>query len=193
MTPLHPPVIQGIISSLKELDTWITREAFDRELAQIVHQGVRLHVVDTGVCMDTSYLKLNSTSRITNHMGLRMDPGTEYSYGVNYLYLQVPARASITPDTIAIDERGGSVTEVMSGIVKRNQHLFLEAAATINVRGHHMVLVEPNPELSSYGSTQAGHRVHPGSGEQRLGVWFTAHRSLDVRDLDYLVRLYMPV
>lgn len=123
--------------------------------------------------MDTSYLKLLSGARITNHMGLRMDPGFEFTHGKNYLYIDIPAR-------LPAEE------------VKRNQHVFLEAAGTVDVKGRQFVQIEPNPALAEYGQVQSGYMLHPDSGVTRLGVWFTAHKALDMRDLAYLIRIYMP-
>lgn len=123
--------------------------------------------------MDTTFLKLLEGTRVKNHMGLRMDEGMEWMRGKNYLHLDVPAR------------RGQEE-------IKRNQHVFLEAAATVDVRGRNMIEVEPNPALAEYGQVQPSYRIHPDSGLKQLGVWFTAHKSLNVEDLEYLVRLYMP-
>jgi hypothetical protein len=123
--------------------------------------------------MDTSYFKLIDGARIQNRLGLRMDEGYEYVKGRNYLYIEVPA--------LPLAEE-----------IKRNQHVFIEAAATYNVKGSSFFEVEPNPALAEYGQVQGLYRIHPESGEQRLGIWFTAHKSVDVAQLEYLVRIYMP-
>lgn len=123
--------------------------------------------------MDTTLLKLMDGSRVKNHMGLRMDEGYEYVKGKNYLHLDIP---------ILLGEETS---------VKRGQHVFLEAAGSINVKGRNVVEVEGNPALAEYGQMQPGYKVHPDSGARRLGIWFTAHKQLDLDSLDYLVRLYM--
>jgi len=102
-----------------------------------------------------------------------MDEGYEAIKGKNYLYLDIPVRQS----------------EETS--IKRGQHVFIEAAATIDVKGRQIVEVEPNPALAEYGQVQAGYKVHPDSGPRRVGVWFTAHKQLDLDSLDYCVRMYM--
>lgn len=122
--------------------------------------------------MDTIFLKLIDGARVKNHLGLVMDEGKEAMRGKNYLYLDIPARK--VPEEI-----------------KRNQHVFLEAAGTIDVKGKNVIEVEANPELAEYGTVQGNVRHHPDSGKKQLGVWFTAHKALDVTKLQYLVRIYM--
>lgn len=122
--------------------------------------------------MDTTFLKLMSGTRLKNHAGLRMDEGSEPIYGKNYLHIDIPARP-------------------MKEEIKRNQHVFLEAAGTIDVKGRNIVEVEPNPALAEYGQIQPPYRLHPDSGKQQLGIWFTAHKNVDLTELKYLVRLYM--
>jgi hypothetical protein len=122
--------------------------------------------------MDSVYLKLLDGARVKNHMGLRMDEGVASVPGKNYLHLDIPARP-------------------MEEEIKRNQHVFIEAAGTINVKGRQIVEIEANPALAEYGSVQPSYKVHPDSGEMQLGIWFSAHKSMDVSKLDYLVRLYM--
>lgn len=121
---------------------------------------------------DSAFLKLITGNRISNYMGLEMDSGVEYTNGLNYLYLTVPAR-----------EREEEV--------KRNMHVFLEAACQAEVRGRNILLVEPNPALAEYGSVQGPYMIHPQSGKHQIGFWFTAHKQLDLSKLDYLARLYL--
>lgn len=123
--------------------------------------------------MDSVFLKLVAGSRISNYLGLRMDAGKEFSNGKNYLFLDIPFSAS-------------SSTEV-----KRGQHIFLESAATINVKGRDIVGVEPSLALAEFGQVQGFFHIHPDSGEQRLGFWFTAHKNIDIGTLGYAVRIYM--
>lgn len=129
--------------------------------------------------MDSSYLKLMKGSRLTNYMGLQLEKGAEPAFGKNYLYLE------IGPYGIE-DSEGSLIREV-----KRNQHVFLQSVATVNVKGRNIVEVEPNPALSELGQVQGSHKIHPDSGEQRVGVWFTARKDMSLDDLKYLVRIYM--
>lgn len=124
--------------------------------------------------MDTAYLKLTAGSRLKNYMGLVVDEGQEYKFGMNYLHLDIPVRPT--------DEYKD---------VKRNQHVFVEAAAIVNVKGRNIIEVEPNPLLAEFGQVQGSYKIHPGSGEKRLGFWFTARKDIDLSTLDYAVRLYM--
>jgi hypothetical protein len=123
--------------------------------------------------MDTTLLKLIDGARVKNHLGLRMDEGIEPVKGKNYLHMDIPVR--IPADSV----------------VKRGQHVFIEAAGTINVKGRNVAEVEANPALAEYGQVQPTRKVHPDSGLIQLGVWFTAHKQLDLKDLEYCVRLYM--
>lgn len=128
--------------------------------------------------MDTVYLKLMRGSRLTNYMGLQMDEGTDLTLGKNYMFIDIPVRG--------VDEEGKLVTEL-----KRNQHVFIESAASLDVRGMQIIEVEPNPALAALGQVQGSFKVHPGSGKQRIGVWFTARKDVNLTELTYLVRLYM--
>lgn len=106
-------------------------------------------------------------------MNLRMDEGVEFIYAKNYLYIGIPLRTREEP------------------VLKRGQHVFLEAAGTIDNKGRQVVEVEPNPALAEFGQAQPSYRVHPESGVIQLGVWFSVHKQVDISELDYLVRLYM--
>lgn len=123
--------------------------------------------------MDSAFVKLTAGTRITNYIGLKMEEGKELVYGKNYLYVEIPL---------------SSLNELE---VKRNQHVFIRAACTINVKGRDIVLVEPNPALAEYGQVQAPYMVHPDSGELEVGVWFTGHKQLLLSDIKYCVRIYM--
>lgn len=122
--------------------------------------------------MDSIFLKLVDGARVKNHLGLRMTEGYEYKHGKNYMYLDIPA--------VTLNEE-----------IKRNQHVFLEAAGTIEVKGRSIAEIEPNPALAEFGQVQSAYKVHPDSGIIKLGVWFTAHKALDLGSVDYLVRLYL--
>lgn len=130
--------------------------------------------------MDTSYLKLlNGSSRIKNYMGLVLDPGVVPEAGKNYMYIDLPVRNAIVAE-------GEAVTEV-----KRNQHVWIQAAGKVDVKGMNFIEVEPNPALAEMGQVQGLYRIHPGSGEKQLGFWFTARRDVDLSVLKYAVRIYM--
>lgn len=129
--------------------------------------------------MDSSYLKLTTGSRITNYVGLKMFGDTKFTHGKNYLFLEIPV--------LGVETEDGSLTTE----VKRNQHVFIRAACTVDVKGSNIVEIEPNPALAEYGQLQPGYKVHPGEGQKQVGVWFTARKDTDLTTLDYVVRLYL--
>lgn len=129
--------------------------------------------------METSYLKLMKGSRLTNYIRLEMDPGTEPMLGKNYLYLDIPLSA-------AVAEEGPTMQ------VKRNQHVWIAATATVDVKGRNFLEVEPNPALAASGQVQGLYRIHPDSGRKQLGFWFTARKDVDLTNVAYAVRIYMP-
>lgn len=129
--------------------------------------------------METSYLKLMHGSRLSNYMRLEMDEGTEPVLGKNYLYLEIPLVG-------AVSEEGSSLQ------IKRNQHVWIRSAATVDMKGRNFIEVEPNPALAELGQVQAVYRVHPDSGKKQLGFWFTARKDTDLTLLEYAVRIYMP-
>lgn len=133
--------------------------------------------------METSYLKLMNGSRLSNYMRLEMDEGTEPVLGKNYLYLEIPLAGAIIEDAYK--------TQV-SMEVKRNQHVWIRSAATVDMKGRNFIEVEPNPALAELGQVQAVYRVHPDSGKKQLGFWFTARKDTDLTSLEYAVRIYMP-
>lgn len=129
--------------------------------------------------METSYLKLMKGSRLSNYMRLEMVEGTEPVLGKNYLYLDIPLL-------------GAETEEGMSLQVKRNQHVWIQSAAVVDMKGRNFIEVEPNPALAELGQVQAMYRVHPDSGKRQLGFWFTARKDTDLTSLEYAVRIYMP-
>jgi hypothetical protein len=133
--------------------------------------------------MDSSYIKLASGSRIDNYMGLKMDEGYSYKHGKNYLFIQIPASVLVETSDKGLEEP--------TMVIKRNQHVFLAAACTLNVRGQSFLEVEANPALAEFGQVQSIYRIHPDSGEQRPGVWFTARKDTDISTLDFLINIYM--
>ena len=118
-----------------------------------------------------SFIKLAVPTKLVNHLGLRMDEGFNYVHGKNYMYVEIPA--------------------IQASEVKKASHVFLEAAATIDVKGQAIALVEPNSELAEYGQLQPSYYIHPGSGQIRLGFWFFALKPTDLSQFHYLVRLYL--
>ena len=128
--------------------------------------------------MTSTYLKLMAGSRLSNYMGLKLDAGTALKCGERYMYIEIP---------VARAELDGEATDV----VKRNQHVFIVPACTVNVRGESIVDVEPNSELAELGTVQAGYKIHSQSGEKRPGFWFTARKDVDVASISHAVRLYM--
>jgi hypothetical protein len=129
--------------------------------------------------MDTSFLKLLKGSRLTNYMGLEMLEGHEAIFGKNYLHLDIPVLGAVSEE--------GLTTEI-----KRNQHVFIRAAATVNVKGRNFIEVEPNAALAEVGQVQGMYRIHPDSGQIELGFWFTARKDVSLSELKYAVRIYMP-
>lgn len=129
--------------------------------------------------METSYLKLMAGSRLTNYMRLEMDKGAEPILGKNYLHLDIPLL-------------GAETEEGMSLQVKRNQHVWIAASAHVDMKGRNFIEVEPNPALAEMGQVQGIYRLHPDSGRKQLGFWFTARKDVDLTQLEYAVRIYMP-
>lgn len=129
--------------------------------------------------METSYLKLMNGSRLSNYMRLEMDEGTEPVLGKNYLYLEIPLAGAVSEEGVSLQ-------------IKRNQHVWIRSAATVDMKGRNFIEVEPNPALAELGQVQAVYRVHPDSGKKQLGFWFTARKDTDLTSLEYAVRIYMP-
>lgn len=133
--------------------------------------------------MESAHVKLVSGSRIENYLGLRMDAGYNYTHGKNYMFISVPATV-----LVEASEKG---MEEPTMTIKRNQHVFIPAACTLNVRGQSFLEIEPNPALAEFGQVQGTYRVHPDSGEMRPGVWFTARKDTDISELQFLINIYM--
>lgn len=112
-------------------------------------------------------------------MRLEMTPGVEPILGKNYLYLDIPLLGAETEEGVSMQ-------------VKRNQHVWVKAAATVDMKGRNFIEVEPNSALAEMGQVQGIYRVHPDSGKTELGFWFTARKDVDLTELEYAVRLYMP-
>jgi len=130
--------------------------------------------------MEFSFLKLlRGDTKIRNYLGLKMDPGTDLVQGEEYMYIALPVRGAVVDGELTM-------------LIKRNQHVFLESNGTVDIRGRAFFEVEPNPALCELGQVQGIYRIHPKSGEQRLGLWFTARKDLDLNSLDFLLKVYMP-
>lgn len=129
---------------------------------------------------ESAYLKLVDRTRLVNYLGMEMEEGYKHSAGPEYIYAEIPILG-------VRDEEGQLHAEV-----KRNQHVFVQAAASINVRGRSFCEVEPNAALSEYGQVQGLYRIHPGTGRTQLGFWFTARKDTDLKQFTHAVRLYMP-
>ena len=130
--------------------------------------------------METSYLKLMKGSRLSNYMRLEMDKNVEPVLGKNYLYLEIPVAGAVADE------------ELLTMQIKRNQHVWIKSAATVDMKGRNFIEVEPNPALAEMGQVQPTYRVHPDSGKKGLGFWFTARKDVDLTELEYAVRIYMP-
>lgn len=130
--------------------------------------------------MESSYLKLMTAApRAVSYMRLEMDEGVQPKQGAGYVYLEIPIAGAVGEE--------GLVQEV-----KRNQHVWIAAAAHVNMQDRQFIEVEPNAELSEYGQIQGLYRVHPGSGRKQLGFWFTARKDVDLTKFSHAVRVYMP-
>jgi hypothetical protein len=122
-------------------------------------------------------------SRLSNYMRLEMVEGKEPVLGKNYLYLDIPLVGAVLEDANRIQ---------ISMEVKRNQHVWINSAAVVDMKGRNFIEVEPNPALAEMGQVQGMYRVHPDSGKKQLGFWFTARKDTDLTSLEYAVRIYMP-
>lgn len=125
--------------------------------------------------MSSIFLRLvePTGSRVKNHMGVEMDEGVVPTLSRKYQYIEIPVR--LPEDTV----------------IKRNQHVFIPAAAHIHIKGSNVVAVEANRVLAEYGAVQPMQLIHPGEERSQLGIWFTAHKQLDLAELTHCVRLYM--
>lgn len=130
--------------------------------------------------MDTSYFNWARGNRVTNYAGLVMAPGTEYKYGPDYTYMDVPAVGFY-------DEKEEKLTD--KGL--RNQYLKIVPACTLDVKGTFKVLVEPCLGAAAYGMMQAGYLIHSGSGVTVPDFYILLRKDLDIKELSYAVRLYL--
>lgn len=133
--------------------------------------------------METSYLKLMG-SRLTNHLGLKMEEGHEFSYPQvqerNYAYVQIPVKELYNFTEEKAVEKG-----------LRNQHLIITPACTVDVKGNFRFEVHPNPKLWNYGIVQGMYYLEPKDGVVSPGFSIVLRRDLELADIDYAVRIYM--
>lgn len=136
--------------------------------------------------MSTSYLSLVSGSRVSNYLGLKMDPGTEFSYpptgDSQYAYIEIPVRVILV-----------STGEVLEAGTKalRNQHVYIQPACTVHVRGSYRFEVHPNPAFWEYGTAQGSYYLEPGEGLLTPGFYVSLKKDLDPSKIVYAVRIYM--
>lgn len=57
----------------------------------------------------------------------------------------------------------------------------------------HAALIEINPALNQYGVAVGPRVVEPTDAESDLSIYFTAHKQLDIADLEWIVRIYLLV
>lgn len=131
--------------------------------------------------MDSQFLNLVRGTRLSAHLGLQMLPDVAYKFAPSYLYVEIPVDSFWNPGEEKVQGKG-----------LRNQHLLVQPACTIDVRGSCLVEVEPNRALSEYGTISGGiYRVHPGSGRITPGFYVTLRRDMELADVDWAVRLYL--
>lgn len=148
---------------------------------------------------NTAFLRLMPGSRQRN-IGLELDAGFELPIAPkSYAYFEIPLRGvrvegsdSYATKVLRTEGDSSEPTPKYTTKVLRNQHVFIEAAATVEIRCPEFIEIEPNPALAEFGSFQGLYRIHPGGEKQRLGVWFSARRDVDLSTLQYLIRIYMP-
>jgi hypothetical protein len=133
--------------------------------------------------METSYLKLIG-SRLANHLGLKMDEGYEFAFPNvqerNYAYVEIPVKELYNFTEEKTVDKG-----------LRNQHLIVNPACTIDVKGHYRFEVHPNPELWKYGIVQGMYYLEPKDGIVTPGFSIVLRRDLELADIKYAVRIYM--
>lgn len=132
--------------------------------------------------MESSFMNLIRGSRLSSHMGLTMSEGIPYKFSRDYLYVEIPI--------VGFLESPLSQEEPMKEM-KRNQHMWIVPACTVDTKGQFITEVEPNHLLAEYGQVQAGYKIHPGSGKMTPGFWFTSRKDLDISKVDWAVRIYM--
>jgi hypothetical protein len=131
--------------------------------------------------MQTSFYNWARGNRLSQYAGLKMYDGHEFKYAPDYTYIEIPV-------SYLRDNKEG-LQYVKKGL--RNQHLQVVAACSLDVRGSLKVEVEPCPQLSEYGSVQAGYYIHPGSGEVSPSFYVTFRKDCDISEIPYAVRLYL--
>lgn len=133
--------------------------------------------------METSYLKLIG-SRLSNHLGLKMDEGYEYMFPQvqerNYGYVEIPVKELYNP---------GEEKAVEKGL--RNQQLIVVPACTVDVKGHYRFEVHPNPQLWNYGIVQGMYYLEPKEGTKSPNFSIVLRKDLDPAEIEYAVRIYM--
>lgn len=133
--------------------------------------------------METSYMKLIG-SRLSNHLGLKMEEGHEYRFPQiqerNYAYVEIGATALYLPSE-----------EKYLDKALRNQQVKVLPACTVDVKGHYRFEVHPNPQLWEYGTCQGMYYLEPREGEIRPGFYVALRKDLDLKDIDYAIRIYM--
>lgn len=129
--------------------------------------------------MEPAFLNLTRGNRIVSFMGLVVDPGRTTKYGKDYKYVEIPVRELWNPTTESIVDRAN-----------RNQHLKIVPACTLDVKGYYTVMVVTNPKLQEVSSCPSTFIIDPNEGAQPA-FWAQFHKSFDLKDLDWAVRLYM--
>ncbi len=73
----------------------------------------------------------------------------------------------------------------------RNQYLRVMPACTVEVKGHYRFEVHPNPALNIFGLVQAPYYLEPEDGRMNPGFYIALRRDLDLKDIDWAIRIYM--
>lgn len=132
--------------------------------------------------LNTALLNLARGNRMSTHLGLQMDEGRSLKYANDYLYVQLPLRGHAL---------AGSDEVVTAGKVMRNQHVRIESAATINVRGNHRYVVKTHPKLQEVATCPTLFIIdNQGEGEQ-VHFHATFRKDFDLQELPWITRVYM--
>jgi hypothetical protein len=132
--------------------------------------------------LDSVFLNLVRGNRLTAYMGLELEIAgvvAEVKYGKDYSYVEIPLAYAQAPD-------GSTMREV-----KRNQHVEIVPACTVNVRGQYRLLVEPNPALWADAVVQGSYYIQSETGKQYPSFYLQARRDIDLSTVEYAVRLYL--
>lgn len=133
--------------------------------------------------METSYLKLIG-SRLSNHLGLKMDEGYEFSFPQvqerNYAYVEIPVKELVNAADGKPVEKG-----------MRNQQILVVPACSVDVKGHYRFEVHPNAQLWNYGVVQGMYYLEPKEGMKVPSFHIALRRDFELSDIDYAVRIYM--